>query len=280
MGRSWDDAIVVETYDKTRSIPSSVLQQFYERLQKLGISLKADVLVLEAGIGTGRTARYLLDHKVRLVGIDLSRAMLEKMREKVKEKPVTNQVNLICGDVTNLPFRNSCFDLVITIHVLHLLERWKWAILESKRVLKRKGFFVVAGATTVVLETTIGKKWNELYQNLYTPKEFWKRVLKKVLPNKILRYLSKKANWETRALTYLNRTASARKTGTIMWKETVYITKIFSALNNRVLTWQWNMSHESHEKIMSALKEWCHKEMKNVHFEEIPRTWSFHVYQF
>lgn len=45
---------------------------------------------------------------------------------------------LVRGDVCNLPFQDSSFDSVISVHVLHLIEDCDKALSELKRVAKEK----------------------------------------------------------------------------------------------------------------------------------------------
>lgn len=71
--------------------------------------------LLEVGIGTGRIARPLIQRGFDIVGVDLSRGMLSKARQKGIE-------SLVIGDANNLPFEDKSFDAVTIAHVLHLLQ--------------------------------------------------------------------------------------------------------------------------------------------------------------
>jgi ubiquinone/menaquinone biosynthesis C-methylase UbiE len=51
------------------------------------------------------------------VGIDISRKMMSKARQKGVE-------NLILADAHNIPFKDRSFDASIIIHVLHLIPDW------------------------------------------------------------------------------------------------------------------------------------------------------------
>lgn len=67
-------------------------------------------LVLELGIGTGRVGADAAGRGARVVGIDISRAMLARMRS---DGGVPTRVPLLVqGDMARLPFRGA-FDLVV-----------------------------------------------------------------------------------------------------------------------------------------------------------------------
>src|SRR5574337_1310747 len=80
-------------------------------VQLLGI--KPNDLVLEVGIGTGLNLP-LYPTNCRLVGIDLSRQMLKKAREKVEEYGMKN-VTLKVMDASKLEFPDEHFDHVVAI---------------------------------------------------------------------------------------------------------------------------------------------------------------------
>ncbi len=68
----------VAYYDRTRAIPRSVQEKITDSLiQQVGGDRGAGFL--EVGIGTGRISRPLLERGYRVVGIDLSLAMMREM---------------------------------------------------------------------------------------------------------------------------------------------------------------------------------------------------------
>lgn len=91
--------------------------------------------ILEIGVGTGRVAAPLKARGVEVVGVDLSRQMMERARAK-------GLVNLVLGDGLKTPFRGGSFDAVILAHVLHIIRTPKDLITEGARV-GRTGVFVL-----------------------------------------------------------------------------------------------------------------------------------------
>ena len=115
---------VADRYDQTRGYPETIMEDILGALEK---SLQRDGLILDAGIGTGRFAKPLQDRGFDIVGIDLSPRMLRKAKEK-------GTTGLVRGDITLLPFQDRVFWATLSIHVLHLVPKWREALTEISRV--------------------------------------------------------------------------------------------------------------------------------------------------
>ena len=59
---------------------------------------------------------------VRVTGVDMSTAMLEKARSKIKAIGAEMRAHLVIGSVRNLPFLDNTFDGVVMNQVLHHLS--------------------------------------------------------------------------------------------------------------------------------------------------------------
>lgn len=66
--------------------------------------------ILEVGVGTGKNLLYYPSN-LDITGIDFSKNMLEKARDKVKDK---EYIELIEMDAQNMEFDNNTFDTVVT----------------------------------------------------------------------------------------------------------------------------------------------------------------------
>ena len=96
--------------------------------------------VLEVAIGTGRNLAFYPEG-VRLSGIDLSPAMLERARQRARELGV--EVDLREGDAQDLPFSDESFDTVVCTLSLCSIPNDRKAVAEMKRVLKPGGRVVL-----------------------------------------------------------------------------------------------------------------------------------------
>jgi ubiquinone/menaquinone biosynthesis C-methylase UbiE len=96
--------------------------------------------LLEVGIGTGRISLPLMERGLPVTGVDISAAMIARLREKLT--PAHRRPDLVFGDATRLPFRNGAFPAVLTVHVLHLVSSAEEALAEIRRVLAPGGVYL------------------------------------------------------------------------------------------------------------------------------------------
>lgn len=131
MGVSFDR--IADRYDTTRGYPDEIMQDI---LRALDLELEKTDLILDAGMGTGRFTKPLQARGFDVVGIDIARRMIGKAKEKGVE-------NIVRGTLLALPFQDLAFDKCISVHVLHLITDWRFALAEIGRVTK-DGFVSVA----------------------------------------------------------------------------------------------------------------------------------------
>lgn len=69
---------------------------------------------LDLGCGSGALTTLLLDTQEEVVALDISRVMLEKIRERVISHPLRKKIKIIQGDCVNMPkyLRNSLFEVI------------------------------------------------------------------------------------------------------------------------------------------------------------------------
>jgi ubiquinone/menaquinone biosynthesis C-methylase UbiE len=91
---------------------------------------------LDIGCGTGAYATILLGMGYDVVGIDKSPGQIEIAQQNI---PV------VLGDVTNLPFENESFDLCLMLMMLQQIEHKErnCAFSEINRVLRRRGKLII-----------------------------------------------------------------------------------------------------------------------------------------
>lgn len=94
--------------------------------------------VLDVASGTGESACYLAENfGCSVVGVDASEHMIEKAREKARERGLN--IEFKKGDAHNLPFGDDAFDVVISECTTCLLDKER-AIREMVRVAKPGGY--------------------------------------------------------------------------------------------------------------------------------------------
>ena len=129
----------VDFYDQTRGFPAGIETQAAEIIARAG-GFSAASRTLEIGVGTGRIALPMSARVGTIIGVDLSRPMMDKLREKQRDE----RVWLAEADASRLPFGAGTFDGAVGVHVFHLIPTWREVLAELARVLKPGAPLVVA----------------------------------------------------------------------------------------------------------------------------------------
>jgi ubiquinone/menaquinone biosynthesis C-methylase UbiE len=132
---------IAHIYDQTRWLTESVAEEVADFILEL-VDAKAETSFLEPGIGTGLNVIPFVRRGYSVTGIDASQAMLEQLKQKLQKIP--QNLNLIHGDASQLPFKDESFDVVLTVHMIHTVANWQVFLDEVERVLKPQGYYLNA----------------------------------------------------------------------------------------------------------------------------------------
>lgn len=114
---------------------------------------KSPTSILDIATGTGDLAINLVETGAeRIVGLDISPGMLEVGKRKVREKKLSQTIEMIVGDSEQLPFGDNSFDAVTVAFGVRNFENLEKGLAEIYRVLR-------SGGTFVVLETSVPIKF-------------------------------------------------------------------------------------------------------------------------
>jgi SAM-dependent methyltransferase len=132
---SRDESVVFDRaahcYDATRGFPPGIDERVADLIADAG-GLDRGSRLLEIGVGTGRIALPLAKRIERVVGVDLSHSMMQKL--VAKRGPLG--IDLARADATRLPFPDASFDAALGVHVFHLIPGWRAVLAELARVLR------------------------------------------------------------------------------------------------------------------------------------------------
>jgi ubiquinone/menaquinone biosynthesis C-methylase UbiE len=118
---------VADVYEATRYIPPAILQQAARLIvQEMREGMGP---LLDAGVGTGRFARYIESQGSKVVGLDIASGMLSQARR------ASPGMWLVRGDLRALPFGDGVFGGALVVHILHLIREWRQVVRELRRVL-------------------------------------------------------------------------------------------------------------------------------------------------
>jgi cyclopropane fatty-acyl-phospholipid synthase-like methyltransferase len=96
--------------------------------------------VLDVGCGAGATAAYLAQHYgCRVVGVDISTAMIDVARRRAARDCVADRVTFGVADARDLPFEGAMFDAVLCESVLTFFGDKPRALREFVRVTNPSG---------------------------------------------------------------------------------------------------------------------------------------------
>ena len=98
-------------------------------------------IILDAGCGTGllfeffiRYDQQIYKRKLRYIGLDISWKMLKQFLYKINKVTSIKRVNLILGDIENLPFREEKIHQIFAVTSLQNLHDIKKGLRELFRV--------------------------------------------------------------------------------------------------------------------------------------------------
>ncbi|MFN8503895.1 class I SAM-dependent methyltransferase [Kouleothrix sp.] len=175
-GISFDRAAAY--YDATRGYGEGSAERIRDAIVAYtGIGQGARVL--ELGVGTGRIMLPFIRAGYDVTGVDLSQAMMDRLLAQIAGDPgrAGYRVELHQADITALPFGDAAFDLVVAVHVLHLVDDWRAALREARRVLRPGGWLLIGhdsapgdgrpiGGAAVPEPTLVRSQWLRLREEL------------------------------------------------------------------------------------------------------------------
>jgi len=127
-------------YEDLRPVSRDYIHKCHMRINR---HIKKDGrYLLDAGSGPIQYPEYLTysEGYQRRVCLDISLVALLEAKQRIGEHGF-----FVVGDVSALPFKNECFDAIVSLHTLHHLTEkdYRIAYLDLKRVLDKDGSAVV-----------------------------------------------------------------------------------------------------------------------------------------
>src|SRR5439155_3057000 len=166
-----------EYYDTTRGYADGSAERIRDAIAAY-TGAGRDTRFLELGVGTGRIALPFIRAGYDYTGVDISAAMMARLAGKLAgDAGAAYRYQLHEADITALPFEAARFDVIIAVHVLHLVEDWQRAVQEARRVLRPGGWLLcgsdeMAGEDSASADLSLPaplrmrRKWWELRREL------------------------------------------------------------------------------------------------------------------
>jgi len=109
-------------------------------------NIKEGDTVVDLGSGAGNdcfVARAIVGEYGKVIGLDMTEAMIAKARENAKKLNYSN-VEFVLGDIESMPINTKVADVVISNCVLNLVPNKQKAFEEIYRILKNGGHFSIS----------------------------------------------------------------------------------------------------------------------------------------
>src|SRR5262249_24705514 len=247
-------------YDATRALPDGVADQVAEAILR-HVEAGPDTCFLEVGIGTGRIALPLILAGYAYCGIDLSVAMLGTLRRKIDEYPARRtRTRLVLADAMSLPLRAGAFDVVLMIHLLHLVDDHARALQEARRVLRPGGHIIVSAN-----EFAARNRRDEVVGRVATGARLvtnrWNAILTGLGLSRTTRSQGQWLRDEMLAAALSAVGASPERVVLARYRERPQTARQRAAAHcDRVFSSDWNIPDEVHAEASRRLKEWLDTE--------------------
>ena len=129
-------------------------------------------LILDVASGPAGVALQLADRSgARVVGVDLTLAMLRQGQRNISERAMADRVQLVAGRAERMPFADDTFDALTFTYLLRYVDDPQATLCELARVVKPHG--AVAGLEFLVPHSRFWRFWWWLYTRLLLPLGGW-----------------------------------------------------------------------------------------------------------
>jgi len=155
---TWD--LIAESFDLTRRKPWMQCIGFIDTLSKTDT-------VVDLGCGNGRHLLPCAEHCKAVIGLDISKELLNITKKKLKGKNLDNTI-LLHADMTNIPLKNDTVDSILFIAALHNIKGKDGRIQslkEVKRILKKDGTALIS----------VWSRWQDKYRMHFLKKWFTRK---------------------------------------------------------------------------------------------------------
>ena len=127
--------VLASAYEKATR---QVIESYYRHVAYEIVSHLSGGTILDIGTGPGYLPIEIAKRasEVRIVGIDLSRKLIEMARSSAAEAGLSDRLRFQIGNAGRLDFEDSTFDMIISTGMLHSLKDPVKVLQEIHRVLK------------------------------------------------------------------------------------------------------------------------------------------------
>ena len=132
-------------YDALNHILSFTIDKVWRQKTAKTVAKTHPNTILDLATGTADLAIAIAKRnpQAQIIGMDISKKMLEIGQKKVKRQGLEKQIELRLGDAAQLPFEDGSFDTVTVAFGVRNFEDLDKGLAEINRVLKKHGQVVI-----------------------------------------------------------------------------------------------------------------------------------------
>ncbi len=229
---------VASDYERSRFLSPRVAQTAAGLICR---NLPADSFLLDAGVGTGRYARALAARHARVVGVDVSCAMMDRLRNgRKRHAPLPR---LVQADLRALPFCDGVFGGALAAHVFHLIADWPRALDEVWRVLAPgRGILWIAREDEGDLKV----------RSFYLRRAVERGVLPPNPGARTVQVIDALAARGARI-----QVVSSPDPAALCWERTWSARQMIELLARRTYSLQWNIPDDVHQALLVETRGWA-----------------------
>lgn len=154
---------IAKDYHLKRKKPWRPLEFFLKHLKNKGLSFEG--IFLDLGCANGRNFKIMSTPPNKLIGIDISLDLLKIANANLNDISLYSQfesrfIQLLLGDVVNLPIRQNSINAVFSIATIHHIKyksERKRTISQIYESLKKEGCLIL----------TVWRKWQKAFRNYF-----------------------------------------------------------------------------------------------------------------
>ncbi|MES2747987.1 MAG: bifunctional demethylmenaquinone methyltransferase/2-methoxy-6-polyprenyl-1,4-benzoquinol methylase UbiE [Bacteroidota bacterium] len=159
---------ISDNYDGLNRVISFGIDVKWRKKVVALVAEKKPSTVLDIATGTGDLAILMTETSAdKIIGLDLSAGMLEIGKKKIKEKKLSEKIEMVLGDSEAIPYADNYFDAITVSFGIRNFETLEKGLSEILRVLKPNGIFVIL--ETSIPEKTPFKQGHAIYTKYILP---------------------------------------------------------------------------------------------------------------
>ena len=149
--------MLASAYEKATRL---VIDSYYSHVAQEIVARLEKGTILDLGTGPGYLPIEIANRSsnIRIVGVDLSRKLIEMARSNAARAGLSDRLKFQLGNAGRLNFEDSAFDMVMSTGMLHSLKAPVKVLKEIYRVLKKDGEAWIYDPAKVVSQVD-RRKW-------------------------------------------------------------------------------------------------------------------------